>query len=228
MDGGQGGVAMSFRMWNLSARENLNLYVFIGVLIIVGAIFGALLVNALTLEQQQELAGEIGLYLSSIKDTDQLVQAVTFWESFLFYSKWLLLIWLLGLSVIGLPVVLVLDFLKGVLIGFAVALLAQQLAWKGVFFFLVATAPQNALVIPALMIASVSAARFAYFVVKERLFKRKGQLMPSFLAHTAVSVLMLAMLCIASLYEAYLSPLLLERIAPTVTAAEIASSISDL
>lgn len=213
---------MNFRLWNLSARDNLNLYVFVGVLILVGAIFGALLVNALTLEQQQELADEVGLYMTSIKDSGEIVQASTFWESFIFYGKWLFLIWLLGLSVIGLPVVLVLDFLKGVLIGFAVALLAQQLAWKGVFFFLVATAPQNALVVPALMIASVSASRFAFFVVRERLFKRKGQLLPPFLAHTAVSGLMLMMLCLASLYEAYLSPLLLERIAPTISVVQIA------
>lgn len=214
-------VPVNFRILNLSARENLNLYVFVGVLVVVGAIFGALLVNALTLEQQQELTDDIGLYMTTIKDAEQILQASTFWESFLFYSKWLLLIWLLGLSVIGLPVVLVLDFLKGVLVGFAVALLAQQLAWKGVFFFLVATAPQNALVIPALMIASVSAARFSFFVVRDRLFKRRGRLLPPFLAHTAVSILMLLMLCIASLYEAYLSPLLLERIAPMIAVADI-------
>lgn len=217
---------MNFRLWNLSARDNLNLYVFVGVLVIVGAIFGALLVNALTLEQQQELADEIGVYLTNVQDAQQYTHKATFWDSFWFYSKWLFLIWLLGLSVIGLPLVLVLDFLKGVLIGFAVALLAQQLAWKGVLFFLIATAPQNALIIPALMIASVSAARFAYFVVRERLFRRKGQLLPPFLAHTAVSLLMLIMLCLVALYEAFLSPLLLERITPMVVVAENSSQSS--
>jgi stage II sporulation protein M len=219
---------MNFRLWNMSARENLNLYVFVGVLVVVGTIFGILLVNGLSLEQQQELRDEIGIYMTNIKDSDNVVPAVSFWESIMFYGKWLLLIWLLGISVIGLPLVLVLDFLKGVLLGFTVALLAQQLAWKGVFFFLVATAPQNALVIPALMIASVSAARFAYFVVKERLFKRNGQLLPPFLAHTAVCVLMLAMLSIASLYEAYLSPHVLERIAPTAVTAMTSSYSSNL
>jgi stage II sporulation protein M len=217
---------VNFRLWNLSARDNLNLYVFVGVLIVVGAIFGALLVNALTLEQQQELADEIGNYMISVQDSQHFVQKTTFWDSFMFYGKWLFLIWLLGLSVIGLPIVLALNFLKGVLIGFAVALLAQQLAWKGVIFFFVATAPQNALVIPALMIASISAARFAYFVVRERLFRRKGQLLPPFLAHTAVTVFMLVILCAASLYEAYLSPLLLERMTPILISADSASSSS--
>ena len=214
---------MNFRLWNLSARDNLNLYVFVGVLVVVGAIFGAMLVHALTLEQQQELADQIGVYMTNVKEPQQLSPAETFWETYWFYGKWLLLIWFLGLSVIGLPLVLVLDFLKGVLIGFAVALLAQQLAWKGVFFFFVATAPQNAIVIPALMIASISAARFAYFVVRERLFRRKGQLLPPFLAHTAVTGVMLVMLCVASLYEAFLSPLILERVTPTVISTENSS-----
>lgn len=211
---------VNLKLWNLAARDNLNLYVFVGVLVAVGAIFGALLVNALTLEQQQELADEIGVYLTNVQDSQHFSHITTFWDSFWFYSKWLLLIWLLGLSVIGIPLVLVLDFLKGVLIGFAVALLTQQFAWKGVFFFLAATAPQNALVIPALLIASVSSARFAYFVARERLFRRKGQLLPPFLAHTAVTLLMLLMLGLASLYVAFLSPLLLERVTPTLISAE--------
>jgi len=207
---------VNLRMWNLSARENLNLYVFVGVLVLVGAIFGAMLVHALTLEQQQELADDLGVYLAKLRLSESLAPAQTFWDSFLFYGKWLLLIWLLGLSVIGLPFVLVLDFLKGVLIGFSVALLAEQFAWKGVWFFLVATAPQNAILVPALVIASLSSARFAYFVVRERLFKRKGRLLPPFLAHTAVAAAMLAAVAVSSLFEAYVSPVLLERVAPSV------------
>ncbi|WP_370636365.1 stage II sporulation protein M [Cohnella sp. CFH 77786] len=214
------------RLWNLSARENVNLYLFVGVLLVVGAVFGALLVHALTFEQQQELAEHLGHYMNTLEDPGSSNPADAFGSSFLFYAKWLLLIWLLGISVIGLPLVLVLDFLKGVLIGFAVGLLVHQYAWQGVLVSLAAVAPQNALVVPALMIASVSAARFAYFVVRERLFRRKGRLLPPFLAHTAAAALMLVMLGLASLYEAYVSPLLLERVAPQASVSGV--SIDDL
>ncbi|XID94185.1 stage II sporulation protein M [Paenibacillaceae bacterium WGS1546] len=202
---------MLYRLWNVSTRDNLNLYIFVGVLVLVGAIFGAMLVNALTLQQQQELADTLGVYMAFVKNPDALSPASTLWESFRFYAKWLILIWFLGITVIGVPFVLVLDFLKGVLIGFAVAVLAQQFAWNGVFFFFAATAPQNAIVVPALMMASVSSARFAYFVVKERLFRRNGRLLPPFLAHTAITGLLLVVLALASLFEAYVTPHLLER-----------------
>ncbi|WP_313732006.1 stage II sporulation protein M [Cohnella nanjingensis] len=211
---------MNIRPWNLGARDNLNLYVFVGVLVVVGAVFGALLVNALTLEQQQDLAGELGRYLTSAGQPDKLHAGEAFRDSFLLYAKWLALIWLLGLSVIGLPVVLVLDFLKGVLLGFAVGLIVRHLAWKGVLVALAAVAPQNLLVVPAFVMASVSAARFASFVARERLFRKKGQLMPPFVAHTAVAAMMLALVSCAALFEAYVSPLLLERVSGIAAQAE--------
>ena len=214
---------MNFRPWNISARDNLNLYVFVGVLVLVGAIFGAMLVHALTFEQQQDLADDIGVYAAKLQDPDALSPAKAFRDSFFFYGKWLFLIWLLGISVIGFPFVLVLDFLKGVLIGFTVALLAEQYAWKGVWFFLVATAPRNALVVPALVIASISSARFAYFVVRERLFRRKGRLLPPFVAHTAVAAVLFLVLAATALYEAYVSPALLERVAPSISSFENSS-----
>lgn len=210
---------MKLRLWNLSARDNLNLYVFLFALVVVGAVFGVMLASALTLEQQQELADQMGIYLSNIKDAEQFDRWGAFYDSFVFYGKWLGLIWLLGLSVIGMPVVLVLDFLKGMLLGFAAALLVQQLEWRGVLLFLASSAPQNTIVVPALLIASVSAARFAAYIVRERLLRKKGLLLPPFLAHTAVTALMLVILLGASLYESFVAPHLIERVAPAAVAS---------
>lgn len=214
---------MNVRLWSLSTRRNLNLYVFIGVLLLSGAVFGVLLVNALTLAQQQELADELKSYWTTFAEPSRLNEAAAFWDRFGLYAKWLALIWVLGLSVIGLPLLLALDFLKGVLLGFAVGLIVRELTWKGVFVSLVALGPQNAIVVPALMIASVSGARFAYYIARERLFRRKGRLLPPFLAHTYVSLAMLAVLMLAALYEAYAAPYLVERVAPRAAAALMAA-----
>jgi stage II sporulation protein M len=205
---------VNVRPWNLSAKSQFNLYLFIGVLLLSGAVFGALLVNALTLEQQQNLADELKGYWNTFSHPSGLDAGEAFKDRFWLYAKWLGLIWLLGLSVIGLPFVLALDFLKGVLLGFAIGLIVRELAWKGVAVSVVALVPQNALIVPALSIASVSAARFAHYVFRERLYLRKGKLLPPFLAHTTVAVLMLLMLGAAAMFEAYVTPFLLQRVAP--------------
>lgn len=183
----------------------LNLYLFVGVLIAVGAVFGALVVNALSLEQQQSLSDELGAYLGGTAAGAEAPIDV-FRDRLFFHLKWLGLIWFLGISVVGSPFVLALDFLKGVLIGFAVGLTVRHLAWKGVVVSLAVVAPQNLVILPALAIASVSAIRFAYYVGRERLFLGRGNLLPPLASHTGTSAALFIVLGIASMWEAFVVP----------------------
>ncbi|WP_271750836.1 stage II sporulation protein M [Cohnella sp. JJ-181] len=186
-------------------RGKLNLYLFVGVLIAVGAVFGALVVNALSLEQQQTLSDELGAYLGGTA-SGAMAPIDVFRERLFFHLKWLGLLWLLGISVVGSPFVLALDFLKGVLIGFAVGLTVRHLAWKGVAVSFAVVAPQNLVVVPALAIASVSAIRFAYYVGRERLFLGRGRLLPPLASHTGTSAALFVVLGIAAMWEAFVVP----------------------
>lgn len=186
------------------SRGSLNLYLFVGVLIAVGAVFGALVVNALSLEQQQNLSDELSAYLGGNAATAPA--ADIFRDRFFFHLKWLALIWVLGISVVGSPLVLALDFLKGVLIGFAIGLTVRHLAWKGVAVSLAVIAPHNLVVVPALAIASVSAIRFAYYIGRERLFLGRGRLLPPLAGHTGVCAALLAVLAVSAMWETLVVP----------------------
>ena len=108
------------------------------------------------------------------------------------HGKWLLAVWLLGVTVVGAPFVLVLDFLKGVLIGFSLGVLVQAYGWKGMLFALAAMVPGNLLVLPALLFASVSSVAFALHVFRYRLMQPSGSLREPLLAHTSAALTMLA------------------------------------
>src|SRR5690625_1326737 len=100
--------------------EHLPMYMFVSVLFLVGVVFGALLVNSLSLEHNQEINRYLGSFFHMLDQGGAIDGSAYFKEAFSTHLKWFLLIWVLGLSVIGLPLILVLDFLKGVLIGFTV------------------------------------------------------------------------------------------------------------
>lgn len=195
---------MKLKPVSMTDRGSLNLYLFVGVLIAVGAVFGALLVNALSLEQQQSLSDELTAYLGGTASYAPSLEG--FRERLFFHLKWLVLIWLLGISVVGSPFVLALDFLKGVLIGFAIGLTVRHMAWQGVAVSLAVIAPQNLVIVPALAVASVSALRFAYYIGRERLFLGGGRLLPPLAAHTGVAATMLLVLAIASMWETFVVP----------------------
>ncbi|MFF2090207.1 stage II sporulation protein M [Paenibacillus sp. NPDC058174] len=205
-----------------NGRNPITLYVFVAVLFVVGVIFGGLMVQALTLEQQQDLASNVNQYIHLVNNGTVADEAHSFWERFMFYGKWLLLLWLLGITVVGIPFVLALDFLKGVLVGFSIGTLISQHAWEGLLFSLVSVAPPNLIVVPALMVASVAAISFSTYVIKNRLFQQKGSLAPQIAAFSSTALLMLILLAGAALLEAYVSPVLMQWVAPMMTAADSA------
>lgn len=198
-------------------KNQLSLYVFVSVLFVVGVIFGALMVNALTLEQQQDLAQDVNQYVKLMNGGISTGAADSFWERFFFHGKWLLLLWLLGITVVGIPGVLALNFLKGALVGFSVGTLINQYAWKGVLFSLVSVAPQNIIAVPAMVITSAAALSFSLYVIKNRLLGQKGELAPQLAAFTSTAVLMLFLFAGAALFEAYVSPALISWVSPLLS-----------
>ncbi|EOS58139.1 stage II sporulation protein M [Paenibacillus barengoltzii] len=198
-------------------KDQTPLYVFVSVLFLMGVVFGALMVNALTLEQQQDISRFLGDFFLSINEGGSEFQPMTFWQVAGLHLKWLGLIWLLGLSVIGLPGILVLDFLKGVLIGFTVGYLVGQYTWKGLLFALVSVAPHNLIVIPALLIASVAAVSFSLNIIRSRvLMSRPGQATRPFLSYTGLTLAMAAVLLAISSFETWVTPVMMSWVTPLI------------
>jgi stage II sporulation protein M len=197
-------------------KDHLALYAFVSVLFLIGVVFGAVMVNALSLDQKQELARNLNYFFQSVDDGTLVggQQTQSFQQTFGLHVKWMVLIWLFGLSVVGLPLVFVLDFLKGVLVGFTVGYLTGQFAWKGMLFALVSVAPQNLVIIPAILIASVAATGFSLHLIKSRFQHRRSALAQPFWQFTGTSVFLTIVLAAVALYEGFLSPYVMKWVTP--------------
>jgi stage II sporulation protein M len=137
-----------------------------------------------------------------------------FQQSFAHHLKYIGLIWLVGLTVIGLPLILVFIFLKGVLVGFTVGFLVSELGWKGALFSLGSVVPQNLLIIPAILVTGVAAISFSTLLIRNYFIqKRGGPIWQPLASYTWVTLLMAGMLFVASLFEAYVSPGIMRVIA---------------
>jgi stage II sporulation protein M len=195
-------------------KENLPLFIFVSVLFIIGVVFGAVMVNALSLEQKTEMTRHLGSFFHEINDGVEMDNQQSFTQAFGMHMKWILLIWLFGLSIIGLPLILVLDFLKGVLIGFTVGYLVGQMSWKGMLFALVAVVPQNLIVIPAILFCSVAATSFSIYMIKHRIMSRNGNIYQPFMRYTTITLTMGGFLLIAALLEGYFSQYMMKWVTP--------------
>jgi stage II sporulation protein M len=205
------------RAMRLYMKEHMPLYVYVSVLFITGVIFGAVIVQALTLEQKQELSQHLGNFFQTVDQGIVVDKQHTFLQSFLSNLKWLALICLLGLSVIGLPFILFMDFLKGVLVGFTVGFMVGEYAWKGMLFALVSVVPQNLLLIPTLIICSVSSIAFGLQLLKNRFLRQQPNLPISFPKYMATTLSLSIVLLGVSFYEVLLSPWFMHWVTPMLT-----------
>ncbi|MBO9606271.1 MAG: stage II sporulation protein M [Paenibacillaceae bacterium] len=196
-------------------KERLPLYVFTAVVLMTGVIFGAVMVGALTLEQQQELSRHVGSYVQELGGGGMAATGeMTVWQHAVDHGKWIVLIWLLGLTVVGFPLIFGLVFVKGILIGFTVGYMIGEFSWRGAAFSFAAVVPQNLVVIPALLVCSVSAVAFALHLIRRRILQRTGSIYEPFIHCSLVAVCTIFLLTGVSLYETYVSPDVIRLVTP--------------
>lgn len=197
-----------------SVRQHLHLYIFVSIIFITGVVFGALLVNALTLDQQEDLSRQLQhVFQSAGENTTN----AAFWEALWQYWRWILIIAVFGISIIGFPLILVMDFAKGVFVGFAVGTLVGQYSWKGIVVAAATIAPQNMIAIPLLLIASVASLAFSLHVIKNRLMIPKMKsLRTPFLNYAVVQVSACIGLVAAAAIVHWVSPLFMTWVGSTI------------
>ncbi|MFD1360620.1 stage II sporulation protein M [Lentibacillus salinarum] len=153
-------------------REHATIYIFMTILFLTGVIFGAIIVNSMNFVQKQDLFFYLERFFGGIAEDEQISSREIWTSSFFYHVKYLFLLFVLGLSVIGLPVVWILLFLKGLVVGFSVGFIVNQLGMDGLFLASLSIAPQNLLVIPVYIIAGSLSMLFSLTLLR-KLFSRR-------------------------------------------------------
>jgi len=194
-------------------REHSSLYLFITVLFLMGVIFGAIVVNSLSYTQKQDLFYYLGRFFGQVSEGEFATAAEMFKQSYFHNIKYVGLMWLLGISIIGLPLILILLFLKGIVVGFTVGFLVNQMGWDGFMLSLVSVLPQNLLIIPSFIIVGTIAVSFSLKMIRQQFMKRTNE--PIFQLLTKYTFMMVGIsliLIVASAFEAFASPGLMKSI----------------
>lgn len=152
--------------------EYATIYIFMIILFLTGVIFGAIIVNSMNFVQKQDLFFYLERYFVHITDDQRVEISAVLKGSFFYHAKYLLLLFILGLSVIGLPIVWILLFLKGLVVGFSVGFIVNQLGIKGLLLASVSIAPQNIIIIPIYIIAGSLSMTFS-LILLGKLFTRR-------------------------------------------------------
>lgn len=195
-------------------KDTMPYYFFVTLLFVLGVVFGAVAVNALTPQQKVELLDYLKVFLRGLtQKLGDIDSGVVLRQSVLNNLKTAGLVWILGATVIGAPVTVVILFVRGFVVGFSVGFLVAEMGGKGLSLTLLAIFPQSIVAVPVIIALGVSSLAFSVLVVRQRVGKFKVNLAEEFLAYTFTCLVLCAVLMGASLIEAYVTPVFMGLIA---------------
>ncbi|KAB3527375.1 stage II sporulation protein M [Alkaliphilus serpentinus] len=194
-------------------KENLFIYFFVFFCLLIGISIGAFTIKVVDLHQKQELISYLKGFFRLLDETG-LRSMDIFKESIFNNIQLLVLSWLMGLVIIGIPIVLLVVVFKGFVIGFTVGLIIDEFKFYGVLLFILGIFPQNLLLVPAFIIAAVTSIVFGITVIKAKIKKNKTfKLSKLIFTYTSIYLVILLMVIMGSLIESFIVPSFIKLIA---------------
>lgn len=186
---------------------------------LTGIIFGSIAVQALSQSQSTDLKDYLyGFYQSfpqklAFADRNRLTfQGII--DNIVHISG---LIWLLGLSIIGAPLILAVIFLHGFSLGFTIGFIITEMKLDGVLVAAASILPHNILFIPALVIAGTTSVSFALVAIKILTGKKKGSILNQFIATSLIILVSCIMLTVAAVIEIHITPIFIQFASRLIT-----------
>lgn len=194
-------------------RKNRVLYLAALVVFCIGVALGAGSVNTVSDAAREELSGYFNNFLVGTEgqDVDFLGVLQVCAGSNL---KYVLFSLLLSLTVFTLPLHAVLLGIKGFSVGFTVGFLIRVYAWRGVVYGLLAALPAAVLSVPVCAMIAVMCVNHCVEARKNRDRFSVKEKRAAFWVLAATLGLLFAMLCLASLFDAFLSPVVIRLLFP--------------
>jgi len=187
-------------------RQHRTIYLFMIILFLTGIIFGAIIVNSMSFVQKHDLFFYVEQFFKEITENPMFANWELVQQSFLYHAKYLFLLFILGLSVIGMPVVWVLLFIKGLVVGFTVGFMVNQLGFQGLVLAALSIAPQNILIIPIYIIAGSLSMIFSITLLN-RVFSSRNvsSIFQPFLQYMMIFIFLAGLSFAAAGIEGYIS-----------------------
>ena len=198
--------------------KNHNAYLFLLMAFVLGVSAGAFTVNGLSTMQRDELSNYFQGFLQLLNNQN-LESSELFSTALVENLKLVGILWILGVTIIGIPFIFIIMGVKGFITGFSSGFIINVLGLKGVLFTIFALLPKEIIIVPCLIAIGVNGINFSLHIAKNRSANDnlKNNLKASFISYCFVTAFFSSIILAGIILDAYITPVLVRIIAPVVT-----------
>lgn len=190
-------------------------YVFLIGLAIVGVIFGIIFSFLISNADKLLVESSISNFFTAISN-NELHYVEGFFNSLLSGIIYIVVIWVLGISIIGIPVIVFLLFIRGFIVGFSIGSLISIYKLKGILGAFLYIFPHHILNLIIYILISYFAIVFSKRLADYLFLKKEVGLKKLMHKYIKVLLICLGVVLVCSVSETFLAPFLLKVFTNTI------------
>ncbi len=189
--------------------ENFNKYLLVIVIFLIGIFTGVIVINNSSEETAFRTADYVTGFIQTLKNTEKINFSELLLSSVKRNFGLTVILWFAGTTVIGIPVVFIILFIRGLSLGYTISAFTSILGTsKGIMFLILSLFFQNVMFIPAILTIGVSSIKLYKSILKDR---RKENIKVEIIRHSILSLIMFGVLILASFIENNISFVMLQK-----------------
>lgn len=190
----------SFFLTVKSMLKKYKMLKFLALCMILGSIFGSLTVNIfIDSNKVSFFSNLISTFLNNYKESIS-GSNYSFFYCFLNNSKFLIIIWVLGFTKLGVLFIFLILILKGLFYGFTMAFFIIQFGIIGIFYACLFYLIQNIILIPCYFYVSINACSYCL----RKLYQYKNA--SNIRKYLKILIVVLILCAVISLFDIYIGP----------------------
>ena len=188
------------------------IFISVILLLVLGLLFGSLYITIISNEDKKYISDSVYNYFNSFNTISFSDKLKIFKESLISNITYLCLIWVLGISIIGLPAVYIMTFFKSFIIGFSIAGIFAKYKFSGLLAILIYLFPNRLIMLIIGLFLAIYSVNISITLANSA-FKKKSVNFASFMGKYVFLLLVCILICIiCSIFEAFISPYLYKLI----------------
>ena len=192
-----------------------KLLIFLTILLLIGIAVGALFIRILDSTDRELVNEHLNNFVNNI-ESDKLDYFSTFKSNLITNISFVIVIWLLGISIIGLPIILIMFFSKAFILGFSVGAILSVFKIKGMLFSLVYIFPGQVINLILYLLLTMYAISFSFKLIYAIFKKKTIDFKVVMNKYFKILIFVLIIIILMILYDTYLMPKLVKTILPFI------------
>lgn len=179
------------------------------IVFIIGLLFGSIYISIISNSNKKVVIEHVSNYFNSYKSINFKNKLDIFKDTLVKNLTYFISIWVLGLSIIGIPVIIIMIFIKSFITGFSISSIFACYKFKGILGIILYMIPSNTLTLLYTLFLGAYSVDLSIKLLRHALGKKTlnfGLFMGKYFFLLLISIILSVLV---SIYEAFINPSLL-------------------